>query len=50
MQVTPYSCIGGLIAGSTVSEVLDLRVVSFESVIEVRVAGVHCIPGTTTGL
>ena len=35
--------------GSTVPEVLDLQVVSYESVIEVKIAAVDCIPGTTTG-
>lgn len=37
-----------MLLDSKVSEVLDLKSVSGESVLEVRVASTHCIPGTTT--
>ena len=37
-----------LMLDSNVADVLDSKTVSSESVAEVRVRAVHCIPGTTT--
>ena len=54
LYIIMYVCITNVLTyvcmclDSSISEVLDTSTVSCDSLLEVRVSSVHCIPGTTT--